>query len=46
MGWEDGVLVVLDADEQAAQERGEGEREGGGEYGGEDGPQDESVTLP
>jgi hypothetical protein len=45
-GVEDGVLVVLHADEEFAEERGEGERDEGNRDGGDGGPEEEGVPLP
>jgi hypothetical protein len=47
VGWvDDGVFVVLDADEEAAEEWGDGEGDDGDRDDGEAEPQGEGVPLP
>lgn len=45
-GVDDGVLVVLDSDEEAAQEWRDGQRDDGHHHDGEAEPEHESVPLP
>lgn len=43
---DDGILVVFDADEQAAKEWGDGQRDDGDHHDGEAEPEHQGVPLP
>ncbi len=45
-GVDEGVLVVLDADEETAEEWRDGQRDDGDHHDGEAEPQDKGVPLP